>query len=144
MKLYFCGSIRAGRQDAEIYRTIIKHLKEYGHVFTEDTVGAKGNEIAADAGLTDKEIHDRDINWLLECDAVIAEVTHPSLGVGYEIGRSIAMEKKILCLYRSEPKDIKYLSAMITGAKDNTQVFVETYQLDKVADILKNFFSQIN
>ena len=33
---------------------------------------------------------------------------------------------------------------MISGAKDNSQVFVETYQLDKVVDILKNFFSQIN
>ena len=39
--------------------------------------------------------------------AVIAEVTQPSLGVGYEIGRALAMGKKILCLYRSDPTNAK-------------------------------------
>lgn len=34
-------------------------------------------------------------------DAVlVAEVTQPSLGVGYEIGRAIEMNKNILCLFR--------------------------------------------
>jgi len=34
---------------------------------------------------------------------VVAEVTIPSLGVGYEIGRAVAMGKRVLCLNR--PKD---------------------------------------
>lgn len=33
---------------------------------------------------------------------LVAEVTQPSLGVGYEIGRAIEMNKKILCLFRPE------------------------------------------
>ena len=35
--------------------------------------------------------------------AIVAEVTQPSLGVGYEIGRAVAMGKRILCLYRPQP-----------------------------------------
>lgn len=31
---------------------------------------------------------------------VVAEVTLPSLGVGYELGRAVDMKKKILCLFR--------------------------------------------
>ncbi len=31
---------------------------------------------------------------------LVAEVTQPSLGVGYEIGRAVAMGKPILCLFR--------------------------------------------
>lgn len=31
---------------------------------------------------------------------VVAEVTQPSLGVGYELGRAVDMKKKILCLFR--------------------------------------------
>ena len=44
--------------------------------------------------------------------AVVAEVTQPSLGVGYEIGRAVAMGgKSILCLYRTqENKSRKELS----------------------------------
>lgn len=31
---------------------------------------------------------------------VVAEVTQPSLGVGYELGRAVDMKKKIFCLFR--------------------------------------------
>lgn len=31
---------------------------------------------------------------------LVAEVTQPSLGVGYEIGRALEMKKDILCLFR--------------------------------------------
>ena len=34
---------------------------------------------------------------------MIAEVTQPSLGVGYEIGRGFALGLNILCLYRPQP-----------------------------------------
>ncbi len=33
---------------------------------------------------------------------LVAEVTQVSMGVGYEIGRAVAMGKKILCLYRPQ------------------------------------------
>ena len=33
---------------------------------------------------------------------LVAEVTQASLGVGYEIGRAVAMDKRILCLFRPE------------------------------------------
>lgn len=33
---------------------------------------------------------------------LIAEVTQTSLGVGYEIGRAVNMNKRILCLYRPQ------------------------------------------
>ncbi len=38
---------------------------------------------------------------------LVAEVTQVSLGVGYEIGRAVAMGKKILCLYRPQPDKSK-------------------------------------
>ncbi len=31
---------------------------------------------------------------------IVAEVTQPSLGVGYEIGRALDAGKRILCLFR--------------------------------------------
>ena len=41
--------------------------------------------------------------------AIVAEVTQPSLGVGYEIGRAVAMGKRILCLYRPQQDKRKML-----------------------------------
>ena len=34
-KIYFCGSISGGRDDAELYAKIIKYLQSYGQVLTE-------------------------------------------------------------------------------------------------------------
>ena len=33
--IYFCGSIRGGRDDAALYKRIIDQLKQYGEVLTE-------------------------------------------------------------------------------------------------------------
>ena len=35
MKIYFAGSIRAGRSDQELYQKLIRGLKHYGRVLTE-------------------------------------------------------------------------------------------------------------
>ena len=35
LKIYFCGSIRAGRVDAHLYARLIEELKKYGTVLTE-------------------------------------------------------------------------------------------------------------
>ncbi|KAB0337781.1 hypothetical protein FD755_025470, partial [Muntiacus reevesi] len=50
----------------------------------------------------DRLIHDRDLAWLQQADAVVAEVTQPSLGVGYELGRAVALHKPVLCLFRPQ------------------------------------------
>lgn len=44
MKIYFCGSIRGGRDDVHIYRRIVEKLQSYGSVLTEHV---------SSAGLTD-------------------------------------------------------------------------------------------
>ena len=52
-----------------------------------------------------------------ECEVVIAEVSNPSLGVGYEICHALHLEKPTLCLFQ---KDI-IVSWMIIG---NTSPFI--------------------
>lgn len=111
MKIYFSGSIRGGQQDTDLYAELIQELKQYGTVLTEH-IGWK----TIDTTMTDQEIHDRDVKWVKESDIVIAEVTVPSLGVGYEIGRAIDMNKPIICLYRK--LNGKGTSAMIRGCSD--------------------------
>ena len=113
MKIYFAGSIRAGRDDAAIYETMITWLRSYGEVLTEH-VGDPALSAAGDDGPGDRYIHDRDMAWLASCDLVVAEVTTPSLGVGYELGWATALAKPVLCLHRTlfgRP-----LSAMIGGS----------------------------
>ena len=95
MKIYFSGSIRGGREDASQYQKIIAHLKRKGTVLTEH-IGNPSLSSEGQLEMKDKVIHDQDMKLLLESDIVIAEVTNPSLGVGYEIGRAIENKKRVL------------------------------------------------
>ncbi len=123
MKIYFAGSIRGGREDAALYAEIIDYLKTFGEVLTEH-VGDPTLTHLGDDGPTDRFIHNRDLDWLLSADVVVAEVTAISMGVGYEIGRAVAAGKKVLCLFR--PDTGKNLSAMIAGCPDVETVHYKT------------------
>jgi hypothetical protein len=114
-KFYFCGSIRGGRQLTDRYRKLIDWLETYGQVLTEH-VGNEEITAAGEGAPSDLEIHDRDMAWLVESDLVIAEVTVPSLGVGYEIARALQLGKTVWCLFHSGA-EVK-LSAMIAGCPE--------------------------
>ncbi|XP_078503407.1 5-hydroxymethyl-dUMP N-hydrolase [Lissotriton helveticus] len=139
LQVYFCGSIRGGREDRALYARIVDKLRQYGRVLTEHVASEGLSERGEDAVQDgDKVIHDRDLKWLEQADVVIAEVTQPSLGVGYELGRCVAMKKKILCLFR--PSSGRCLSAMIRGAEDNKRFFVKDYQEQDIEKILEEYF----
>lgn len=135
MKIYFAGSIRGGREDVKLYSEIIKHLVKYGEVLTEHVADPYLLE-KGEQNLSDKEIHDRDMDWLTQSDVIVAEVTAPSLGVGYEIRSAVELKKKVLCLYR--PQKDKRLSAMISGCSELT--IGNYHQLNEAMEIIDNFF----
>ena len=116
MVIYFAGSIRGGRGDQATYLHIIALLREYGRVLTEH-IGDAGLSGTGEAA-PDCEIHDRDLEWLRSADVLVAEVTTPSLGVGYEIGRAVEWGKRVVCLHR--PTAGKRLSGMIAGCRGIT------------------------
>ena len=112
MKIYFAGSIRGGRDDQEVYFSVIKELGKYGQVLTEH-IGDKALTGQGEISNTNSFIFERDMSWVKEADIIVAEVTTPSLGVGFEIGQAEAMGKPIICVYRKT--EGKLLSAMVSG-----------------------------
>ena len=111
MKLYFAGSIRGGRADAALYARLIAHLKARHRVLTEH-VGAPSAFPSVEKGMTDGDIWVQDMAWLRESDAVIAECSTPSLGVGYELAMAQTLGKPVFIFYDEKRGP---LSAMLTG-----------------------------
>lgn len=125
MKIYFAGSIAGGSQDAGLYRQIIALLKQYGDVLTEH-IGNMDLDDKGEAGLARDVIFKRDVEWLEQSDWVVAEVTNPSLGVGYELGVSEKLGKHVLCLFREQ--DERRLSPMVEGNNNFNVVKYKTVQ----------------
>lgn len=130
MNIYFAGAIRGGREDCALYLEIVELLKDYGHVLTEHVADAELTALGETG--SDREIHDRDLAWLKRADYLVAEVTAPSLGVGYEIGRATEWGTPVLCLFR--PGSGRLLSAMIAGSD---KVSVREYE--RVAGLKSSF-----
>lgn len=138
MNIYFAGSIRGGREDAVLYARIIDFLKQFGNVLTEH-IGDPLLTGMGDEGLSDTQIYDQDMDWLLAADVIVAEVTTVSMGVGYEIGRAVAAGKKVICLYREQSG--KRLSAMIAGCPSIKLIHYE--QPDEAETILSGILPDL-
>lgn len=109
-KIYFAGSIRGGRVDAELYARLIRYMQQNAVVLTEHIGSPHLNLL--EQGKRDIDIYDQDTAWLRESDVVIAECSCPSLGVGYELAFAEKLGKPCHIFY---DRTKTQLSAMLTG-----------------------------
>ncbi len=73
MNIYFAGSIRGGRADANLYQEIKKKIQEKHIVLTEHVGRSNVLELEKDQSV--EEIYNQDINFMKRTDIVIAECT---------------------------------------------------------------------
>jgi nucleoside 2-deoxyribosyltransferase len=95
-----------------VYPTIIAALQAHGTVLTEH-VGDQALDGAGESDLEAREIFQRDVDWVDQADLLVAEVTTPSLGVGYEIGRAEGRGIPVIALFSDRAG--RRLSAMVAG-----------------------------
>lgn len=116
MKVYFAFSIRGEAPDERVIQAVYRLLKDMGHeITTEFNINSKGRE----KYLSDRDIYIRDIEALKKSDIILAEVSKPSLGVGYEIALGENSGKRVICIIKRGVN----LSAMING-NPNVEVIV--------------------
>lgn len=112
-KVYFAGSIRGGRADAELYGRVIRHIQKENIVLTEH-IGDLSLSKLEGVENSDVAIYEQDTAWLREADLLIAECTTPSLGVGYELAYAESHNIPVHIFY---DKSRTRLSAMLAGDK---------------------------
>lgn len=110
MNVYFACSITGGRDFEPIYQAITAALQADGH--TVPTAHLAETEVLALEAIVDPTaVYARDTAWIDACDALVAEVSTPSHGVGYEVAYALNAGKPVLCLSQSG----RPLSKMLSG-----------------------------
>ena len=122
MKIYFACSISGSRKDEEIYQFLVKVMEDLDIDIPTAHIAETGIE-EIDAREAPEDIYHRDVTWIQESDLLVAEVSTPSHGVGYEIGYALELGKPVLCLYQEDA----VVSKMITG-NPHGLLTVLTYQ----------------
>ena len=133
-KVYFAGSIRGGRADAELYGRVIRHIQKEHIVLTEHIGDLSLSKLEGD---NDVAIYEQDTAWLREADLVIAECTTPSLGVGYELAYAEKLGKPCHILYNATRMQ---LSAMLAG-NDYFNIYPD-YKEEDIYKIIDNILGK--
>jgi nucleoside 2-deoxyribosyltransferase len=139
MNIYFACSITGGRQDEQVYQRLVAALQEYGH-HVPTALLASPDVMPLEGVVSPDDVYARDVRWITECDLLLAEVSTPSHGVGYEIGYALSLGKKVLCLYRKGRK----VSKMILG-NPHPQLTVHAYETpDEAVHMLNGYLDKLS
>jgi hypothetical protein len=110
LKVYFSCSLTGGRADEAMYGVIVDWLLAQGHNVPTAHLSRPG-VLVDEQMMTPEAVYARDMAWVEEAEVLIAEVSTPSHGVGYEIAFALMWKKPTLCLYREGAR----VSKMILG-----------------------------
>lgn len=108
MNIYFACSITGGRQDEAAYAALVTALLADGHEVPTASL-ARPEVMEQEGRISPAEVYQRDTDWIDASDALVAEVSTPSHGVGYEIAYALSKGKPVLCCYRQERRVSKML-----------------------------------
>ncbi len=134
MKIYFAGSITGGRNYESVYQVIVDYLKHLGHTILTEHVAYPSQGYLKDY----QEVFKSDMLMLNNSDLLIAEVSCPSTGVGYEVASALYLDKPVLCLYKEGVE----ISSLIKG---NTKKKISVYSYlseTELLNIIKRYLNE--
>ena len=116
MIIYLACTVRGDRGGVLAGRAICERLQHHGHAVLTTHLLADNVE-AAESKLSEHDVFRRDLEWLTKCDALVAEASGSSYGVGFEVGyvlgRAHASGQRVVLLYDAARRD--KVSRLITG-----------------------------
>ena len=133
MIIYCAGPIKGNTTYQENYSEIVRIVESMGHT----ALSEKSSKFSSTILLSDKQIYTRDIKWIDGSKIMIAEVSGPSLGVGFEISYALFTKKMpVLAVYHDQAGPV---SSMISGCS-NPKLHVAKYSnVDLLTKIIKDF-----
>ncbi len=139
MNIYFACSITGGREFEAIYQGLVAALLADGHEIPTAHL-ADAEVLTLESLVEPRQVYARDVAWMRAAQALIAEVSVPSHGVGYEIGFALSQGKPVLCLYQQGRK----LSKMIQG-NPHPHLVVRAYRdMEEAIALAREFIAAVS
>ncbi len=141
MRIYLACTVRGDRSGLEAARLIAQRLTALGHdVLTSHLLADNVDE--AEASLGNREVFERDLGWLDASDALIAEASGSTYGVGFEVGYIVGRAPHsgqrafVLC----DDRRWNAVSRMLSGNTAAACTTVRYASLDDIAAFVEREF----
>lgn len=138
MIIYCAGAIRGDTTFQNNFLEIINFLESQGYTVLAELNGKYNSSIP----LTDKQIYTRDVKWIERSELVVAEISGPSLGVGFEIAYALFQKKIPVLAFAS--KETNNLSALIAGCDSDLLTVKEYENIEDLHKKIKNYFEGLD
>jgi 2'-deoxynucleoside 5'-phosphate N-hydrolase len=134
MRIYLACTVRGERGGVLAGRAICQRLQAHGHdVLTTHLLAADVDR--TESALTEEQVYRRDLEWLSQCDVLVAEASGSSYGVGFEvgyvIGRARETRQRVVLVYDAARRHA--VSRLITGNCDDA---CATFAYDSLEDLV--------
>ena len=86
-----------------------------------------------------KKFYEEHTKAIKNCDMVIAEITRPTITVGYQLFYAIANKKPILALYFGKAENLDFDAIKSTIAIDLRYVSLKKYDLKSLSRVMRDF-----
>ena len=135
VNIYLACTVRGDRAAVAALRGVADLLEREGHtVLTRHLLDDHVED--AESALTERDVFERDMEWLNAADLLIAEASGSSFGVGFEVGyvlgRAERSEQRVLLLYDAARRG--RVSRMIPG---NTHPQCTTCAYESPTDLVR-------
>ncbi len=135
MIIYCAGPMRGNSTYHQNYSEIVRVVESMGHT----ALSEKSSKFSSTILLSDKQIYTRDIKWIDGSKIMIAEVSGPSLGVGFEISYAMFVKKiPVLAVYQDNAGQI---SSMISGCPNPLLQLKKFSNVDDLTITIKTFIA---
>ncbi|MFZ1519668.1 MAG: nucleoside 2-deoxyribosyltransferase [Ignavibacteriaceae bacterium] len=133
MIIYCAGPIKGNTTYQENYFQLVQIVESLGHM----ALSEMSTKFHSSIPLNAKQIYARDLKWLDGSKLMIAEVSGPSLGVGFEVAYALFHKKiPVLAVHHEQSGQI---SSMISGCNDKKLVVKNYTDNEDLANIIKSF-----
>jgi nucleoside 2-deoxyribosyltransferase len=117
--IYLACTVRGDRAAVAALREGCARLQAHGHhVLTAHLL--RDDVETMESTLSERQVYERDIEWLTACDALIADASGSSFGVGFEVGYVLARAsetgQRVYLVY--DRARAGQISRLITGNSD--------------------------
>lgn len=103
MKIFFCASIRGKKE--KLYQRIVEILRDKGHkVFADHIMKTDQKMMDAWTSIKREVYYKKVLNNLRDSDIVVAEISYPSLSMGYLVALSVNLQKPTIVLFYGNEK----------------------------------------
>lgn len=141
MRIYLACTVRGDRAGTAAGRVICDRLQQHGHEVVTTHLLADDVE-SAESALTEEAVYRRDLEWLSSCDALVAEASGSSYGVGFEVGyvlgRARTTGQRVFLLYSAGRRSA--ISRLIVGNCDEACTTVEYTSMQDLVTIVDRHF----